>query len=107
EMDGFVTIVRRMKLYRDMSAEQYNRVIDRAVGIIDRNDSEKALAQFARVLPEGLHKAVFANACDLVLADGIVEAEEKEFINKLRKALNLNTEEAQMIAKVMVYKNQG
>jgi tellurite resistance protein len=42
-----------------------------------------------------------------VLADGVVEAEEKEFINNLRRALGLSGDDAQMIAQVMVYKNQG
>ena len=62
---------------------------------------------FAAALPENLHRAAFANAVNQVLADGVVEDEEKEFINKLRRALNLAGDDAQMIAKVMMWKNQG
>jgi hypothetical protein len=68
---------------------------------------EAALQKFAEALPENLHRAAFANACNQVLADGVVEAEEKEFINNLRRALNLSGDDAQMIAQVMIWKNQG
>lgn len=107
ELRGFGSIVSRMKLYRDMTGPQFNRVVDRAAGVINRKGFDAALAEFAGVLPEGLHKAVFANACDLVLADGVVEAEEKKFINDLRRALGLSGDDAKTIAQVMVYKNQG
>ena len=37
----------------------------------------------------------------------LVEEEEKEFINNLRRALKLSGDDAQMIAQVIVWKNQG
>jgi hypothetical protein len=96
-----------MKLYRDLSESQLSRIIDRTLGYIKRTGFDESLAMFAKVLPESLHKAAFANAVNQVLADGVVEAEEKEFINNLRKALGMAGDDAQMIAKVMVWKNQG
>ena len=107
EARGLVNIVSRMRMYQDLSADQINRVLSRAVGLINRRGFDEALQLFAQALPEKLHKTVFANACDLVLADGVVEAEEKKFINDLRKALGLSGDDAQTIAQVMVYKNQG
>jgi hypothetical protein len=107
EVRAFGNTVCRMKLYKDMSEQQLNRTIDRATGIIKRSGVDGALQKFAEVLPENLHRAVFANACNQVLADGVVEDEEKEFINNLRKALKLPGDDAQMIAKVIVWKNQG
>ena len=97
----------KLKLYKDMAEGQVNRLIDRAAGIIKRSGVTAALEKFAAALPENLHRPVFANACNQILADGVVEDEEKEFINNLRKALNLPGDDAQMIAKVMVWKNQG
>ena len=76
-------------------------------GIISRTDPDNALKLFAKAIPESLQKAVFANACDLVLADGVVENEEKQFIARLRQALNLSGDDARTIAQAMVYKNQG
>lgn len=107
EMQSFVTALSRMKLYRDLSGDQINRLIDRGNKLIKREGPEEALKQFAAAVPENLHRAVFANAVNQVLADGVVEEEEKEFINDLRRALGLAGDDAQMIAKVMMWKNQG
>jgi tellurite resistance protein len=107
EVSAFGNTICRMKLYRDMTEQQLNRLIDQGTGVIKRKGFDDALKLFAQALPESLHKAVFANACNQVLADGVVEAEEKEFINNLRRALGLSGDDAQMIAQVMVYKNQG
>jgi hypothetical protein len=107
EVRAFANTVCRMKLYRDMTEQQLNRVIDQATGFIKRAGFEAALKKFAEMLPENLHKPVFANACNQILADGVVEQEEKEFINNLRRALNMSGDDAQTIAQVMVWKNQG
>jgi tellurite resistance protein len=101
------TAVSRMKMFQDMNGDQIGRILDRAVGFINRKGFDESLQVFARVIPEKLHKTAFANACDLILADGVVEAEEKKFINNLRSALGLSGDDAQTIAQVMVYKNQG
>src|SRR5262245_35060838 len=107
EFQAFSNTICRMKLYRDMSEQQLNRVIDRTNAFIKRKGPEAALQAFAEALPEGLHRAAFANACNQVMADGVVEDEEKEFINNLRKALGLSGDDAQMIATVIVWKNRG
>jgi len=107
EVRAFGNAICRMKLYRDMTEQQLNRLIDQGTGVIKRKGFDEALKLFADALPESLHKSVFANACNQVLADGVVESEEKEFINNLRRALRLSGDDAQMIAQVMVYKNQG
>lgn len=107
EVRSFGNTICRMKLYKDMSEQQLNRHIDKATGIIKRKGLEKALDIFAEALPENLARAAFSNAVNQVLADGVVEDEEKEFINNLRRALKVSPDDAQLIAKVMVWKNQG
>ncbi|QDU23060.1 tellurite resistance TerB family protein [Urbifossiella limnaea] len=107
EMQGFVTAVSRMKMYRDLTGDQVNRLIDRGNKVIRQKGPEEALKLFAQALPEPLHRAVFANAVNQVLADGVVEDEEKEFIQNLRRALGLSGDDANMIAKVIMWKNQG
>jgi tellurite resistance protein len=61
----------------------------------------------AEGLPEGLRQTAFANACDIVLADGVVEDEEKEFLDHLQKALELDGDTALNIVEVMIIKNKG
>lgn len=107
EVQGFVTILLRMKLYRDMPGPKIKQMIDRMISLIKKKGAEPAMEACAQVLPEELHNAVFANTCDLILADGVVEDEEKAFIEKLRAALGMSGDDAQMIAQVMVWKNQG
>jgi tellurite resistance protein len=107
EIQGFFTILMRMSMYQGWTGDQLQDTLDRILGMLKRKGVEATVDACAQALPESLRRAAFANACDLVLADGSIEEEEKEFINYLRKALSLNPEEAQMIAKVMVWKNQG
>lgn len=107
EVQGFFTVLFRMKMFREWTEDQLRHTIDRMLGLIKRKGADVCMETCAKVLPENLHRAVFANACDLILADGVVEDEEKEFINKLRKALGLSGDDAQTIAQVMVWKNQG
>ena len=49
----------------------------------------------------------FANACNIVLADGIAEQAERDFINRLQQLLGLDNNSATAIVQVMVIKNQG
>ena len=106
EVRGFVGAVLRMKLFNNWNPDQINRAIDKMLGLIKRKGAEPAMEACAKALPSQLHRAVFANAVDLVLADGVVEEEEKQYINKLRAALGLSGDEAQQIAQVIVWKNQ-
>jgi hypothetical protein len=107
EVQGFFTILLRMRMFAEWSEDRLSRTIDRCLGLLKRRGPEGSMELFAQALPESLHKAAFANACDLILADGVVEQEEKEFINKLRRVLGISGDDAQMIAQVMVWKNQG
>jgi hypothetical protein len=59
------------------------------------------------VLPEELRDTAFANACDLLLADGGIEDEEKEFLDSLQRKLEIPGDQAISIVEVMVIKNKG
>ncbi len=106
ESDGLDALLLRMRLYRDMSIDQIQNYVSRAISTIRKSGFDGALKSFTKALPEPLHRPAFANACDLVLADGVVEASEKEFINNLRRNLHVSPEDAQQIANVMVMKNK-
>jgi hypothetical protein len=54
-----------------------------------------------------LKTTAFANACDIVLADGVVEDDEKEFLDKLQNQLDIPSDEAVNIVQVMIVKNKG
>jgi tellurite resistance protein len=107
EAQGLVTIMGRMKLYENWTGEKFNSTINRLLGLIKRIGVEKMIRRCAEVLPRQLHETAFVNACDLVLADGVVEDEEKEFLEDLQRTLDVSGDQALTIIEVMVIKNRG
>jgi hypothetical protein len=49
---------------------------------------------------------MFAVAVDLVLADGVITGEEKDFLYKLQKRLHIETNLARQITEVIAIKNR-
>ena len=96
-----------MKLYHRFTDKQFNQMLSKLHGIVKRKGVDVLLDSCCKVLPKDLHRTAFANACDIVLADGIVEQDEKLFIDKLRAGLNIDNESAKTIAEVMIVKNKG
>jgi len=107
EAEGLVTIMGRMKLYENWSSDKFNNTINKLLGMIKRQGVERVIQRCAEALPTQLHGTAFANACDLVLADGVVEDDEKEFLNDLQRVLDISGDEALTIVEVMVIKNKG
>jgi tellurite resistance protein len=107
EAQGLCTILSRMKLYDNWTEEKFNNMLNRLLGMIKRQGVESVLRACAQVLPERLHETAFANACDLILADGVVEEEEKEYLNQLQQILGISGDQAITIVEVMIIKNRG
>jgi hypothetical protein len=107
EARGLITILSRMKMYENWSGDRLNGMLNKLSGLIKRNSVDKVIRRCAEVLPTQLHGTAFANACDLVLADGVVEDEEKEFLESLMRILEISGDEALTIVDVMKIKNKG
>ena len=107
EVQSLFTILGRMKLYQHVTPNRFGSMIDRLLGVLKRGGPEKLLERCAPAVPPELKETVFVNACDIVLADGVVEEDEKTFINDLMIKLDVTADRAKEIIKVMVYKNQG
>ncbi len=107
EAQGLVTILQRMTMFENWSDERFGNMLDRLLATIKRQGVDDALQKFTQGLPQELKETVFANACDLVLADGIVEEEEKEYLNNLQRLLQISGDQAITIVQVMVIKNRG
>ncbi len=107
EARGLVTIMGRMRLYENWTDEKFNNTINRLLGLIKRQGVEQVIRRCAEALPAQLHETAFANACELVLADGVVEEEEQEFLEDLQRALEISGDQALTIIEVMLVKNKG
>lgn len=94
-------------LYSRLSPQQTGSMMDRLVGHLERKGHEQLLLKSYPAVPPELRECAFANAVDIVLADGVVEQEEREFIDDLQTKLEIDADRAKTIVKVMVYKNHG
>lgn len=107
EARGLCTTLARMKLYESWSPERFNKSLNRLMGIHKRGGNDVLLKKCAENLPDELRETAFANACDLILADGVVESEEKKFLEELRSTLRISGDQALTIVQVMIVKNRG
>jgi tellurite resistance protein len=107
EVQSLMLALGRMKLYQHVNERKFGSMMDRLVGMLKRGGPEKLLAKAAAAVPPELAETVFANACNIVLADGVVEDDEKEFLNEITRKLDIAADRAKKIVKVMVIKNRG
>jgi len=100
-------ILGQKKLYERLTPHQFGSMVDRLIGLLKRGGPERLLNKSYPAVPPELRGRVFANAVDIVLADGKVEQEERESIDGLKGKLEIDEKRAKTIVQVMVYKNHG
>lgn len=97
----------RMQLFRSYPGDVMRRMIDKLLGILQRDGIEVLFNAALATLPNELKDTVFAVATDIVLADGEVTEEEEKLLNDLYRALEISEENAIKIIDVMMIKNKG
>jgi uncharacterized tellurite resistance protein B-like protein len=107
EIRGLSTILTRMRLYDNWTPDKFNSMLNRLLGMLKREGPDAVLSRCAPILPEKIRETAFANACDLLLADGGIEDAEKDFLDLLQKKLEISGDQAITIVEVMVVKNRG
>lgn len=107
EVQSLMTTVSRMKLYSRLPGHKFSNMMDRLTRILKKGGPEMILDKCAPAVPPELRQTVFANAIDIVLADGVVDDDEKEFIDNLQSRLEIEGDIAKRIVKVMIMKNKG
>ena len=107
EVQSLFTILSRMRLYQHVPPKKFASMFDRLLGVLKRQGPEELVNRCTPAVPPELRETAFINACDIVLADGVVEPDEKAFVDSLMIKLEIAAARAKEIAKVMIYKNQG
>jgi tellurite resistance protein len=107
ELASLFGTLNRMRLYQQVPEQRFRGMIDRLVGVLKKSGPEGLMKASVQAVPPELRETVFANSADIVLADGVVEQEEKELLNNLMIALELDSNRALTIVRVMVVKNKG
>ena len=107
EAQGINLMLSQKKLYSRQTQQQFGSMVDRLMAELKRGGPEKLLEKSVPAVPPELRESVFVNAVDIVLADGVVEQDEREFIDSLQEKLELDKKRAKTFVQVMVYKNHG
>ncbi len=96
----------RMRLFQG-STEGLEQIKDYLVSGLKKYGPNAMIESARAALPPGLAPTAFTIAVDLVFADGTISAEERTFIDDLRRVLAIPDELALKIVEVMTIKNQG
>ncbi len=107
EVQGLMTALFRMKLYQRFTDKQYSQMFNKLLAVLKKKGVDVLVDACAEALPGELRETAFANACDIVLADGVVEPDEKQFVDNLQRKLAIANEAALEIVQIMVVKNKG
>ena len=100
-------LVSSMRLYRDVSAEHLQHLIDAATNAVAQHGAEELLPACAAAIPEDLRAALFALAVELVFVDGRVAEREKRFVDALQAAFAIDEETAMKIVGVLLIKSRA
>ena len=107
EAVGLWSTIERMKMFQNYTPDKFNQMMGALVKILKRDGVDKLVDKAVESVPTELRETAFANACNIVLADGVVEDEEKALIEKLQVKLGISGDQAIDIVRVMVIKNKG
>lgn len=103
EREEMVAFERRSRTLKRLKPEEL-KAVNREV--VDRlHYGEGSLAAACAALPAELRLPVFAQAFDVLLADGALKDTEADFVNTLILALKLDRQDVERIAAALAIKN--
>ena len=97
----------RMKLFQSYSDDKMRRLFDKLLARLQSKGVETLFSSAKDSLDSQLRETAFVTATDLVLADGVVTAEEEQFLKDLEDKLEISSELALQVVRVMTIKNRG
>lgn len=97
----------RMKLFNGYPNDLMNGLFDKILGILQSDGMNSLFNAAKESLSQDLREAAFAVSTDLVLADGVVTEDEKNFLSDLHQALGVSSEMAVQIVQVTLIKNRA
>lgn len=106
ELTYLQIVFSRMRLFEGWSAEQHTELFDRLHGILEQEGLNALLEKSIQSLAPKFYQTAFAIAVDLVLADGVVNEDEKDFLYDLQQRLQIHETLAMQIIEVIVIKNR-
>ncbi len=84
EAQGLWTTIGRMKLFANFTPDKFNKMMDNLLKILKKGGPNMLVDKCVPAIPDSLRATAFANACEIVLADGVVEDEERTCLRNSR-----------------------
>jgi tellurite resistance protein len=97
----------RMKLFKNYTDDAIASMFDMLLNTIRREGMNFVFNTAKDSLNPDMREAAFAVAADLVLADGMLAQEERDFLNDLYQSLGISSDTAKQVMDVMSIKNRG
>ena len=100
-------ILSRMKLFQSYTNDLLVDMFEKLLNLLRTEGIDTLFRAAQSSLPDKLKESAFAFATDMVLSDGDMTTEEQDFLSDLYHCLNINSDLANQIVKVILIKNRG
>jgi tellurite resistance protein len=94
-----------MRRFRRRSGDTVGRLIERVRERIAADGPAAVVQQASKVIPASMRPSVLAVAADLVLVDGILQRQERQFLGELSRQLKIAPALSLQILKAISIKN--
>lgn len=107
EAVGLQASLLRMRLFKGWTEGQFSNLFTKLADIFEKQGANALLKLSADSLAQEYHETAFTLSTDLILADGTVAEQEKNFLSQLQQLLRVEDQLARKIVEVMMIKNRG
>ncbi len=107
EVNRVVIDLATLRAFRRHDMRDLSNTLNKVAGLVKRRGTGPVLIAANSVLRKEEKESAFFIAADLVLADGVVEPEEKKFLEELQKTLSIDDGTALKIVEVCSIKNKA
>ncbi|WP_028453720.1 tellurite resistance TerB family protein [Chitinilyticum aquatile] len=103
---SIMTYIARLKMFDEINDGKLEKLFDKAFATLESKGPHELVKLGSAGIPKELRPTAFACVADIVLADGELEDEEKEVLERIVTALELDQSTAVSIIEVMLIKNK-
>ncbi len=107
EVQHIIFNLAEKKLFSGYDTNDLIGILNRMAEAIRKRGVAVVLEAACKALSAEMRQTAFVLAADLVLADGVVEDKEKEFLEGFQKTLQIDDTTALKVVEVMLMKNRG
>ena len=107
EVASLAIAANRMQLLKHLDGDDVQEIFRKIGNMLKKEGFESVIKKAADSLTPEMRQTVFAQAADLIFADGTVEDGEKAVIEAIQKAMQVPDDLAMKIIEVLSIKNRG